>query len=236
MDLATFLSDAVRPDAVLRSNQVASLDAGMDSRNTEAGIAVRPRTRDEVSGVLRACNARGISVVTHGGRTGLAGAAISHPGEVILLTDHLKTDSGGRVVNGVDGDKYLGAAGTVCTIDNRITEPIGSIHIQVRLINQNISILGDSAVIGLGKTLDAKRITIFITVIGKYINLQGDVFIGADNIIHSHGRIIGQIFHIYSKKQLITGGTGENSRYIRAIAIALFPRIIRDNRIDAIPI
>ena len=56
----------------------------------EAGVAVRPKNAAEVSAVLKVCNTHRIPVITHGGRTGLAGAAISQPGEVILLTDRLE--------------------------------------------------------------------------------------------------------------------------------------------------
>ncbi len=46
--------------------------------------AVLPRTTDEVSAVLRACNEAGVAVVPSGGRTGLAGGAVAANGELVL--------------------------------------------------------------------------------------------------------------------------------------------------------
>lgn len=108
-DISELLSAIVRADAILRSNQVAALDAGTDERNLDAGVAVRPKDAAEVSAILSACNARRIPVVTHGGRTGLAGAAISHPGEVILLTDRLE---GGIEI---DPDERVAVVSTAAT-------------------------------------------------------------------------------------------------------------------------
>lgn len=84
------LSSAIGPDAILRSNQVAALDPGTDERNLTAGVAVRPKDTAEVAAILEICNTHRIPVIPHGGRTGLAGAAISQPGDVILLTDRLE--------------------------------------------------------------------------------------------------------------------------------------------------
>lgn len=91
-ELVDMLRQVIGDDAVLRSNQVAALDPGWDSGNTGAGVAVRPVTTDQVSAVLKVCNENEIPVVTHGGRTGLAGGARSVPGEVIMLTDRLPSE------------------------------------------------------------------------------------------------------------------------------------------------
>lgn len=89
-ELVDILLLAVNDKAVLRSNQVAALDPGWDVRNTQAAVAARPRNTEEVSAILKTCNQHGIPVVTHGGRTGLAGAAASAPGQIIMLTDRLE--------------------------------------------------------------------------------------------------------------------------------------------------
>lgn len=103
------LASVIGTDAILRSNQVAALDPGSDERNLEAGVAVRPRNAAEVSAVLKVCNTHRIPVITHGGRTGLAGAAISQPGEVILLTDRLE---GGIEI---DADEKVAVVSTAAT-------------------------------------------------------------------------------------------------------------------------
>ena len=89
-NLVDILSSVVDDSIVLRSNQVAALDPGWDADNNGAQVAVRPRNTAEVSEVLKACNQHEVSVVTHGGRTGLAGAATTVPGQVIMLTDNLE--------------------------------------------------------------------------------------------------------------------------------------------------
>jgi FAD/FMN-containing dehydrogenase len=43
-----------------------------------------PRSTEEVSRLLRLCNARNIAVVPSGGRTGLAGGAVAKDGEIVL--------------------------------------------------------------------------------------------------------------------------------------------------------
>lgn len=45
---------------------------------------IRPKTSDEVSGILKLCNAAGRAVVPSGGRTGLAGGAVAKDREVVL--------------------------------------------------------------------------------------------------------------------------------------------------------
>ena len=49
-----------------------------------ARLVVRPRSRDEVAGVLRACAAHAAAVVPQGGNTGLVGAGVPRGGEVVL--------------------------------------------------------------------------------------------------------------------------------------------------------
>ncbi|GAB4150572.1 MAG: FAD-binding oxidoreductase [Sphingomonadales bacterium] len=49
-----------------------------------AAYLARPADSAQVAAVLAACHAAGQSVVTHGGRTGLAGGAISQPGDIVL--------------------------------------------------------------------------------------------------------------------------------------------------------
>jgi len=98
-DLVNLLSEVIDAASILRSNQVSALDPGVDEGNTNARVAVRPKNASEVSAVLQACNLHGVAVVTHGGRTGLAGAAVSQPGQLIMLTDRLE---GGLTIDPVD--------------------------------------------------------------------------------------------------------------------------------------
>ncbi|MEM9062726.1 MAG: FAD-binding oxidoreductase [Pseudomonadota bacterium] len=117
--IAERLTAAVRPDAILRSNQVAALDPGAEDRNTGAGVAVRPVNTAEVAAVLACCNAHRIPVVTHGGRTGLAGAAASQAGELILLTDRL---DGGVEIDPVERVAVASASVTQQTLQEAAAE------------------------------------------------------------------------------------------------------------------
>jgi len=75
--------------AVRTPEDLAARDPGIDPRNFGAGFMVRPGTCDEVARVLGYCNAVRIGVVPHGGRTGLAGGAVSSDGELIVALDRL---------------------------------------------------------------------------------------------------------------------------------------------------
>ncbi len=76
---------AIVGDAGLRTGaDVAGLDPGWAPDNLGAGIVVAPAATGEVSRVVRHCAARGIGVVPHGGKTGLVGGGVSHPGEIVL--------------------------------------------------------------------------------------------------------------------------------------------------------
>jgi FAD/FMN-containing dehydrogenase len=81
---------------------LASRDPGVDARNLAAGLLVRPATIEQVSQVLALCNARALAVVPQGGRTGLAGGAVTGPGELILSLERLDRiapfDVAGRTV------------------------------------------------------------------------------------------------------------------------------------------
>lgn len=68
---------------------VALLDPGIDTHNLDARLLALPATREEVAAVVRLCSRHGIPVVPHGGRTGLAHGARSHPGDLVIGTSRL---------------------------------------------------------------------------------------------------------------------------------------------------
>ena len=88
-DFQTVLAGAVGPENLRGANQLAMLDPGSHQDNLRAGLAVRPSSADQVSAVLKLCNKAGVAVIPHGGRTSLAGAATSAPGQVVLLSEGL---------------------------------------------------------------------------------------------------------------------------------------------------
>ena len=64
-------------------------DPGFDAANLDADAAVAPADSAEVSAVLALCNERRVPVVPQGGRSGLAQAAVSGAGELLLLTHRM---------------------------------------------------------------------------------------------------------------------------------------------------
>ncbi|MEO1610946.1 MAG: hypothetical protein AAFU55_01085, partial [Pseudomonadota bacterium] len=63
-DLLDELAAIVGPEHIRRSNELAAVHPGVDERNMDAGVAVRPASTDEVGAVLAACERAGVAVVT----------------------------------------------------------------------------------------------------------------------------------------------------------------------------
>ncbi len=70
--------------SVRRPSAVTALDPGFYPDNLNAGVVALPKTTGEVQAIVELCRARKVSIVPHGGRTGLAGAAASRPGQLIV--------------------------------------------------------------------------------------------------------------------------------------------------------
>ncbi len=79
------------PEGVLTGDAVGNRAAGIwrDDR-IAAPVIFRPGNTEQVAAVMRACSARGQSVVTHGGLTGLAEGAIAGPEDAVLSTERLR--------------------------------------------------------------------------------------------------------------------------------------------------
>lgn len=54
-------------------------------------VVIRPRTTEEISAVMKLCNAHRIPVTPRGAGTGLSGGALPHLGGVLLSTDRMNT-------------------------------------------------------------------------------------------------------------------------------------------------
>lgn len=89
MSLQHRLEEIVGADHVLGRNRIANLDPGADEENLGADLYVRPADAAEAAAVLKLCTETGTPCVTHGGRTGLAGAARSRAGEIVLSTERM---------------------------------------------------------------------------------------------------------------------------------------------------
>src|SRR5580704_7222059 len=54
-------------------------------------VVVKPRTAEEISAVMKICNAKKIPVTPRGGGTGLSGGALAQLGGVVISTERMNT-------------------------------------------------------------------------------------------------------------------------------------------------
>ncbi|MEM7634240.1 MAG: FAD-binding oxidoreductase [Pseudomonadota bacterium] len=79
-----FLSALQGLCTVRHGDAVDALDPGFYPDNLGAGVLALPATTHEVRGIVDLCRAHRVSIVPQGGRTGLAGAGASVPGQLIV--------------------------------------------------------------------------------------------------------------------------------------------------------
>ena len=91
MDVIQCLRAMVGQDGVLDASQVSTRSAGvLRPDRLTAQALVRPKSTEEVSAVMRWCNANGMRVVTQGGLTGLVHGADAAPGDIILSLERMR--------------------------------------------------------------------------------------------------------------------------------------------------
>lgn len=83
------LKNIVGDTGVLEGEQVGSRYPGYFMERVESRLLVRPRSTEEVSRVLRLCNARQQPVVTQGGMSGWVRATQTRPEDLILSMERL---------------------------------------------------------------------------------------------------------------------------------------------------
>ncbi|PSH69262.1 FAD-binding oxidoreductase [Phyllobacterium brassicacearum] len=83
-DILAGLRSIVGASGLKTADALSLINPGADEHNLDAGVMVVPQNTGQVAAILHLCNEQGIAVVPHGGRTGLAGGAVSTPGEIIL--------------------------------------------------------------------------------------------------------------------------------------------------------
>lgn len=74
---------------VLTGSDVVARPPGVFMDRIEADAIVRPRTTQEISEILAACNAVGQAVVVQGGMSGWVRATQTRPGEIALSLEHM---------------------------------------------------------------------------------------------------------------------------------------------------
>lgn len=94
MTLAADLIALVGAEKVRAAEAVDLLHPGLDPRNLAARLVVSPTTVHDVQQIVALARDKGVSLVPHGGRTGLAGGAVSQAGQIIVSLQNLN-----RIVN-----------------------------------------------------------------------------------------------------------------------------------------
>ncbi len=72
------------PRGLWRGEADGAPDKGFHDDNLAAGLAVFPRSTEEVAAIVRLCREARVPMTPQGGRTGLAGGAASRPGALIV--------------------------------------------------------------------------------------------------------------------------------------------------------
>lgn len=78
-------------DVIQDKDQLANLSGDefpLPSLRQVPAVAVRPRTTDHISRILKLANQHKIPVTARGGGTGLCGGCVPSPGGIVLLMDH----------------------------------------------------------------------------------------------------------------------------------------------------
>jgi FAD/FMN-containing dehydrogenase len=111
-DLVLMIGDA----GVLEGQDVSDrFDGWPPERALQARCIARPNSTEQVSKVLQYCNAAGIKVIPHGGRTGLSGGARSGEDDIVLSLERLNRIES---VNPVDRTMTVNAGVPLATVQS----------------------------------------------------------------------------------------------------------------------
>jgi len=102
-----------------RGEAVAALNQGFHESNLDAGIVMFPENADEVCDVVKLCGKHGVSIIPHGGRTGLAGAGASQPGQLIVDMSRMNST---EEVDPVSGTVVAEAGATLQSVQERCAQ------------------------------------------------------------------------------------------------------------------
>lgn len=96
---------------VRTGDAVLQLDPGWSSHNLDAGVVVSPASLADVASVVQWCRQHSVAIVPQGGRTGLVGGSVSHPGEIVLSL--LRLDA----IEPIIADDRVAVVGAGCTLE-----------------------------------------------------------------------------------------------------------------------
>jgi FAD/FMN-containing dehydrogenase len=111
-DLVLMIGDA----GVLEGQDVSDrFDGWPPERALQARCIARPNSTEQVSKVLQYCNAAGLKVIPHGGRTGISGGARSGADDIVLSLERLNRIES---VNPVDRTMTVDAGVPLATVQS----------------------------------------------------------------------------------------------------------------------
>ena len=85
---------ALLPDFGIKQFSAIDLDGrdpGFDTANFAAGVALCPKSLEDIKSIVAWCAKTKTPVVTQGGRTGLAGGTASALGQLVVMMEHMNT-------------------------------------------------------------------------------------------------------------------------------------------------
>ena len=166
------LKNIVGEQGLLEGAAVRERAGNLFHGHVDAELLVRPKSTEQVSEVLKLCHARGQSVVTHGGLTGLVNGADAAKGDIVLSLEAMNTiervDVPGRSMraqagvqlgrvqraaeeNGLVFPLDLGARDS-CTVGGNISTNAGGLRVLRYGMTRNL-VLGIEAVLADGTVL-----------------------------------------------------------------------------------
>jgi FAD/FMN-containing dehydrogenase len=166
------LKNIVGEQGLLEGAAVRERAGNLFHGHVEAELLVRPKSTEQVSEVLKLCHARGQSVVTHGGLTGLVNGADAAKSDIVLSLEAMnaieRVDVPGRSMraqagvqlgrvqraaeeNGLVFPLDLGARDS-CTVGGNISTNAGGLRVLRYGMTRNL-VLGIEAVLADGTVL-----------------------------------------------------------------------------------
>ncbi|MCA0432878.1 MAG: FAD-binding oxidoreductase [Proteobacteria bacterium] len=205
------LKTLLGPDAVRLGDAVRAMDPGLDPHNLQAGIVLLPESIEAVQAALRFCHAYALAVVPQGGRTGLAGGAVSAPGQIVLSVQRLNR------IPSIDPVSRLAVVEAGVTL-GRLDEALEA-HGLMAGIDLGAR---DSATIGGMISTNAGGIEAFRHGVMRQ-RVSGLEAVLADGTLLSDLTQVGKCNEGYDAKQLFIGAEGTLGVVTRAV-LRLVPR------------
>jgi FAD/FMN-containing dehydrogenase len=211
-DIVTELAAIVGDDRVVTGSSVGErVTSYWNSAPMQAKVMVYPQTTEEVSDVLRCCNARGQSVITQGGLTNCVAAAEPEADDVVLSLDKMN-----RIVeiDPIGGTAVVEAGAILQTVQETVAE-------QGLLFPLDLGARG-SCTIGGNVAMNAGGINVLRYGMMRNLVLGLEAVIADGTVISSMNRMMKNNAG-YDLKQLFIGTEGTLG-VVTKVVLRLFPQ------------